>query len=63
LKLSKLEIIRKISLLTYLMAIDGILYIKLRLKQIQLIKELFIQDIEEGNEVFIPTELRVEKLP
>lgn len=45
------------------MAIDGILYIKLRLKQIQLIKELFIQDIEEGNEVFIPTELRVEKLP
>jgi hypothetical protein len=45
------------------MAVDKILYIKLRLKQIQLIKELFIQDIEEGREVYIPSELKVENLP
>ena len=61
--IAKLEICRKISLLMYIMAVDRILYIKLRLKQIQLVKEIFIQDLEAGLEVYIPNELKIQHLP
>ena len=32
-------------------------YLEIVLKQLQLVKELFILDIEQGDEVIIPTEL------
>ena len=54
---------RKISLLNYIGAINNILFIKLRLKQIKLAKELFILDIEEGIAVHLPSELKSVGLP
>ena len=54
----KLDMYRKISLLYYIGALNKILFIKLRLKQIKLAKEIFILDIEEGIPVFLPSELK-----
>ena len=39
-------------------ALDKILFLKMKLKQIQLTKELFLYDIEHSSEVYIPDELR-----
>jgi len=50
---------RKIGLLNYIGALNKILFIKLRLKQIKLAKELFILDIEEGIAVHVPSELNI----
>ena len=58
LKSVKLDMYRKISLLYYIGALNKILFIKLRLKQIKLAKEIFILDIEEGIPVFLPSELK-----
>jgi hypothetical protein len=44
-------------------AVDKILYIKLKLKLIELTKELFLYDIEHSTEVHIPEELRLADLP
>ena len=44
-------------------AISGILYIEALLKKIQLVKEILIYDIEQGNETFIPQELSQDNLP
>jgi hypothetical protein len=54
---------RKISLLYYIGALNKILFIKLRLKQIKLAKEIFILDIEEGIPVFLPNELKHTNMP
>ena len=54
---------RKISLLYYIGALNKILFIKLRLKQIKLAKEIFILDIEEGIPVFLPSELKKTNMP
>ena len=54
---------RKIGLLNYIGALNKILFIKLRLKQIKLAKELFILDIEEGIAVHVPSELNIQHLP
>ena len=52
-KIRKTLIFRKIALVIGLRCIQGILWTKLILKQIQIAKELFIMDIEQGAEAFI----------
>ena len=54
---------RKIGLLNYIGALNKILFIKLRLKQIKLAKELFILDIEAGIAVHIPSVLKLTNMP
>ena len=44
----------KITMVLSLGAVKGILYVDLVLKKIQIMKELFILQIEQGIEVFIP---------
>ena len=62
-KTVKSELYRKISLLMSIGALDKILFLKMKLKQIQLTKELFLFDIEHSSEVYIPDELRQDELP
>mmetsp|Transcript_32321 Transcript_32321/g.49476 ORF Transcript_32321/g.49476 Transcript_32321/m.49476 type:complete len:294 (+) Transcript_32321:729-1610(+) len=50
-------IIRKIKLIIGLKVMSGITFVRAIMKKIDLQKELFIMDIEEGLEVYIPTEL------
>lgn len=50
----------KIKLVLNLKGVDRILYIKLLLKKIDLAKKLFILEIEQGDEVFIPAEISVD---
>ena len=44
-------------------SIQGILYLDAILKKIELEKELFIADLEQGKECFIPKELSQDTLP
>lgn len=44
-------------MILYLRSLKGILFIKAILKKIELVKELFILELETGKEVFIPNEL------
>ena len=53
----------KIKLVLNLKAVDRILYIKLLLKKIELAKSLFILEIEQGEEVYIPPELSIHQFP
>ena len=55
----KNELYSKIQFLTLMKAVDGILFIKLKIKQINLKKELFLLDIEQLDEVMIPKELNI----
>ena len=57
-KSSKSEQIRKLDMILFLRSVKGILFIKSKLKKIELIKELFILELEQGGEVFIPNELK-----
>lgn len=47
----------KMTLLGSLKIIHGALYIKVYLKRIDLAKEIFLLHFEQGQEVWIPTEL------
>ena len=51
------KLYRKLQLLFFCGAVRGILYIKLKLKLYQTCRELFILELEQGQEVFIPKEL------
>lgn len=50
-------------MLMFIGALDRILFIKLRLKQYQLAKELFVLELEQGHEVYIPEILQNSSLP
>ena len=55
--------IHNLSLLVGMKAVSGVDYILCLLKRIDLAKQLFVLDIEEGTEVFIPKELRTDNFP
>jgi len=56
-------LVLSLKLVIGLKAVQGKFYLLALLKKITLVKELFIFDIEEGQEVFIPHELSQDKLP
>ena len=62
-KAVKQEIYRKIQLMMFLKCVQGTVFIKLKLKQIELKKEIFLLDIEQGREVIIPSELSIDQFP
>ena len=47
----------KLMLLGSMKVIQGVLYIKVYLNRIALAKEIFLLHFEQGQEVWIPTEL------
>lgn len=49
--------LRKIQVVLGLRCFKGMLFIRVLLKKIQLIKDLFLTEIEQGNEVYIPKDL------
>ena len=52
--------INKMKIILNIKAVQRSIYIKLLLYKIQLVKELFILDLETGLEVFIPEELSLD---
>ena len=60
---NKMELYHKLKLLLSLQAVRGELFIQVFLRCIKLRKEVFMLDIEEGREVFIPRELAQDGLP
>ena len=54
---------KKFQLITDLRAVKGIEFIKFNLKKIELAKEIFLKELENGQDVFIPSEMSQEKLP
>ena len=57
------ELYRKLDMLLYLKALKGVLFIKTKLMQIEIAKQLFILDLEQGFEVVIHRELRNKNYP
>jgi hypothetical protein len=53
----------KIRLILSLRAVDGELFIMLLIWSIDVAKRLFVMEIEQGKETFIPAELSQDKLP
>ena len=49
--------IRKIQLVLGLNCAQGMMFVKVLLKKINLVKDLFLTEIEQGNEVYIPKDL------
>ena len=44
-------------MLISLKAVTGILFVKCLIKRVNLAKCLFVQEVEDGDEIFIPQEL------
>ena len=59
----KLQIIKNLRLILSCKFITGIVYIKALLLKFKLVKEVFIYEIEKGNETIIPLDLSQDKLP
>lgn len=47
----------KITMCINLKALNGIIMLNAMMKKIQLQKELFVLDVEDGNEIYIPSSL------
>ena len=65
-KMQKAQIslnVRKIQIILGLKCAEGMLFIKVLLKKISLIKDLLVTEIEQGNEVYIPKDLSQSQLP
>ena len=66
---SKLDIKQKqivyrlLSLLVQLRVARGVIYLRALLKKIEIAKELFLLELQEGKDVLIPVELRQDCLP
>ena len=59
----KKEILLKLSMMLSLKCLRGDLYIPALLEKIKLTKEVFIYDVEQGTEVFIPCALTQYNMP
>lgn len=57
-----MRILHNIKLLINMKAICGVLFIKSLIKREELAKYLFVNEIEDGQEVYIPQELSQDKL-
>ena len=55
--------LNNVRMIIGLKAVHGLLYVRSLIKRVQLAKELFIQETEEGGETFIPQELSQDALP
>tara|TARA_B110000305_G_C19245035_1_gene541887 strand:+ start:489 stop:710 length:222 start_codon:yes stop_codon:yes gene_type:complete len=56
-RVNKVICINKIKILQRMAAVEKIIFINCSLRKIQLAKEIFVIDIEQGSEVMIPKEL------
>lgn len=51
------EIILKLQMILGVKGLKGILYVQILLQKIRMSRQLFLYDIEEGKEAFIPKDL------
>ena len=58
-----LHLYNKCKILINFKAIKQVLYIKAALMKIQVAKELFVLEIEQGHEAYVPPELTVDLMP
>ena len=54
---------KKFQLIVDLKAVSKIDFIKFNLKKIQIAKEIFLKEIEYGEEVYIPLEVSQDEYP
>ena len=59
----KKDIILKLGMILGLKCLRGEIFLTAMLNRIKLIKEVFIHEIENGDEIFIPEDLSQERLP
>ena len=57
------DILFKLSMITGSRCIQGTLFLEAVLKKINIVKELFIQELEQGKDCFIPKDLSQDHLP
>ena len=55
--------LNKLRVITLLKFVDRILFIRIKLKQIELLKEKFLVDLEMGNKVYINSDMHNGNLP
>ena len=60
---SLMNLYSKCKILINFKAIKNELYIKAALMKLQVAKELFVLDIEQGSEAYVPPELTVDLMP
>lgn len=53
----------KFKFINALHAYQGLTYVHMLLQSIKLAKEIFVLNIEQGDEIFVPTELNFSNLP
>ena len=53
----KNEVLLKLNMILGVKGLKGILYIELLLEKIKIMKEMFLNEIEDGVETFIPRDL------
>lgn len=57
------NILMCVNLINKLRAVHGCIYLHSLIKREELVKQLFIMDVEEGGEILIPRELSQDQLP
>lgn len=62
-KLPKSEVYNNLKIIINLKMVNKNLFIKLALRKIKIAKEIFILDLEQGQEVFIPKEFSLDRYP
>ena len=59
----KFELYCKLNFLIMIGAVKKILYVKLKLKLVNLAKELFILNINLGNKIHVPRDINIKSFP
>lgn len=63
LRVKKQNILMCLNLINKLRAVHGCIYLYSLIKREELVKQLFIMDVEEGGEILIPGEMSQDQLP
>lgn len=62
-RVNKISVIHQLNIILGLKAVQKMAYVNFTLKKIELQKNLFLIDIEQGQEVFVPKDLSQNQLP
>ena len=62
-KRENVEIFLKLKMMLGVRGLKGILYVRILLEKIKISKKMFMEEIENGEEVFIPSDLSQDHFP
>jgi hypothetical protein len=57
------ELLRKFDMLLFLKAVKGVMFIKCMIAKIEVCKQLYILELEQGTDVYLHQELCVDQYP